>query len=121
MGCGMNILVVDDEPLIRIGLVSLVEEWGHEAFSAGNAAAAIAVLEANQSIELIITDVDMPGTMDGIALAKYVAGRWPPVRLIVVSGKVAPADGDLPEGARFFSKPYHDQLIHSAIEEMRAR
>lgn len=117
----MNILVVEDEPLIRIGLVSLLVDWGHEVFSAGDAAAAIATLEANQSIELVITDVDMPGTMDGIALAKYVAGRWPPVRLIVVSGKVAPTDCDLPEGARFFSKPYQDQVLHTAIEGMRAR
>jgi len=117
----MDILVVEDEPLIRVGLVSLLEDWGHGAYSAGDASGAIAILEANQSIELVITDVDMPGSMDGIALANYVARRWPPVRLIVVSGKVAPADCDLPEGARFFSKPYHDQVMHSAIEEMRAR
>lgn len=116
----MKILVVEDEPLIRLGLVSLLEDWGHEAFSAANSATAIAALEANASIELVITDVDMPGTMDGIALAKYVAKRWPPVRLIVVSGKVAPAERDLPEGARFFSKPYQDQVLHTAIEEMRA-
>lgn len=117
----MSILVVDDEPLIRLGLVSLLEEWGYEAFSVGNATAAIAMLEANRSIELVITDVDMPGTMDGIALATYVAARWPPVRLIVVSGKVVPADRELPDGARFFSKPYHDQVMHAAIEEMRGR
>lgn len=117
----MKILVVDDEPLIRLGLVSLLEDWGHQALSASDAATAIAALEANELIELVITDVDMPGTMDGIALARYVAGRWPPIRLIVVSGKVGPADFDLPEGARFFSKPYRDQMMHSAIEEMQGR
>ncbi|KQW81087.1 hypothetical protein ASC89_04450 [Devosia sp. Root413D1] len=116
----MNILVVDDEPLIRLGLVSLLEEWGHQAVSAGNAAAAIAALEADQTIELVVTDINMPGTMDGIGLAKYVAGRWPPVRLIVMSGKVAPADNELPAGARFFSKPFRDQVMQAAIEEMRS-
>ena len=66
----MRILVVDDEPLIRLGLMSLVEEWGYEADMAGDARSAIALME-RERFDLVITDVDMPG-MDGIALANYV-------------------------------------------------
>lgn len=115
----MKILVVDDEPLIRLGLVSLVEEWGHEPLEAGNAAGALVCLERDSGIALVITDVDMPGAMDGLALARHAATRWPLVRLIVCSGKVALDRAELPAGARFLSKPFRDDLLLSAIEEMQ--
>lgn len=115
----MKILIVDDEPLIRLGLASLVEEWGYEALEAGNAAGAVVWLERDSGIELVITDVDMPGSMDGVDLARLVARRWPPVRLIVCSGKVALESAELPTGARFISKPFSDDLLLSAIQEMQ--
>jgi CheY-like chemotaxis protein len=113
----MRVLVVDDEPLIRLGLVSLVEDWGYEAVEASDAAGAIRMLEST-SIDFVITDVDMPGSMDGLALARYVSGRWPPIKLIVVSGKVRAEDASMPEGARFLSKPYQDEVLLASIRDM---
>lgn len=75
------VLIVEDEPLIRMGAVDLIEEAGFEVYEAGRADAAIALLELHQDIRLIFTDVDMPGSMDGLKLAHYVRGRWPPVKI----------------------------------------
>lgn len=114
----MRVLVVDDEPLIRLGLVSLIEEWGFEALEAGSAVEAIQELE-KWDVQFVITDVDMPGSMDGIALAQYAADKWPPIRLIVVSGKVSLERGQLPNGARFIPKPYSDDVLLGAVREMQ--
>src|SRR5690349_15817059 len=84
----MKILVVEDEPLIRLGLASLVEEAGYPVAEAANADQAIRILEADSSFRVVITDVDMPGSMDGLRLAHYVRDRWPPIQLVVISGKV---------------------------------
>lgn len=108
----MKILVVEDEPLIRLGLASVIEEAGYEVAEAFNADEAIRRLEGDREIGLVLTDVDMPGGMDGIRLAHYVRDRWPPIRLIVISGKVGVRNDQLPAGARFISKPYPElQLI----------
>ena len=99
------VLIVEDEPLIRMGTVYLIEDAGFEVYEAGSADAAIALLELHREIRLIFTDVDMPGSMDGLKLAHYVRGRWPPVKIIVTSGHVSVSDGNLPIGAVFLSKP----------------
>ena len=114
----MKILIVDDEPLIRIGMSSLATDWGYEALEAGNADEAIATIEQNPGVRLVLTDVDMPGTMDGIRLAHFIRGRWPPIKLVVISGKMAVSASELPEGTRFFSKPYQDHKLHEAIAEL---
>jgi len=72
------VLVVEDEPLIRSHLVAMLENEGCKTYEAGSAAEAIAILESNSKITVVFTDVQMPGTMDGIALARYVRERWPP-------------------------------------------
>ena len=64
---------------------------------------------------LVFTDAEMPGTMDGIELAHYIRNRWPPVKLIVVSGEVAIDTKELPAGARFFPKPYRETSIVDAM------
>jgi CheY-like chemotaxis protein len=111
----MKILVVEDEPLIRLGLASVIEEAGYEVLEAANASEAIRVLEANSDVSLVLTDVDMPGGMDGVRLAHYVRDRWPPVQLIVISGKVGVSVGQLPNGARFLSKPYQEPVLLGAM------
>lgn len=113
-----RILVVEDEPLIRLGVVSTLEDAGHEAVEAGNADEGIQVLEQNPDIALVLTDIDMPGSMDGLRLAHYVARRWPPVRLIVFSGKIVPRAEELPPKARFLSKPYEEPVLLNVIGEM---
>jgi CheY-like chemotaxis protein len=100
------VLIVEDEPLIRMGAVALIEDAGFEVYEAGSADAAIALLELHEEISLIFTDVDMPGSMDGLKLAHYVRGRWPPVKIIVTSGHVNVEGESLPVGAQFIPKPY---------------
>jgi CheY-like chemotaxis protein len=112
------VLVVEDDALIRLSAVAIVEDAGFEAVQAANADAAIRILETRADIRLVFTDVEMPGSMDGLRLAHYIRERWPPVQMLVASGKAIVAERDLPDGARFFGKPYRDHLIANAIREM---
>jgi two-component system, response regulator PdtaR len=114
----MKILVVEDEPLIRLGLASLMEEAGYDVVEAAGADSAIRMLQADASIRLVVTDVDMPGSMDGIKLAHYVRQKWPPIKLIVISGKVGVKAGELPDGARFMSKPYQEPTLLRLLESL---
>jgi CheY-like chemotaxis protein len=99
------VLVVEDEPLIGLSALAIVEEAGYEAVEARNADEAITILERRADVRVVFTDVDMPGTMDGLRLAKYIRDRWPPIFLIVASGKAIVREGDLPLGALFFPNP----------------
>jgi CheY-like chemotaxis protein len=74
------VLIVEDEALIRMDTASLIEDAGFKVHEAGNADEAIRILELHDEIRLIFTDVNMPGSMDGLKLAHYVRGRWPPVK-----------------------------------------
>lgn len=116
--CKPVVLVVEDSHIIRMCAVDLVVAAGFEALEASSADEAIQVLEGRSDIHLVFTDVSMPGSMDGIKLSHYVRKRWPPVKLIVVSGKNIVDEGDLPVGARFFSKPYNDSTIVEAMMGM---
>jgi two-component system, response regulator PdtaR len=112
------ILIVEDEPMIRMGAVDFVIAAGFEALEAASALDAIRILEARPDIHLLFTDVGLPGTMDGIKLAHYIRNRWPPVRLIVASGQTLVDESDLPVGARFFPKPYSESTIVGAMVGM---
>ena len=114
------VLVVEDQILIRMGAVDLVVAAGYEALEASNADEAIAILESRSDIQLVFTDVRTPGSMDGIKLAHYIRNRWPPVRLIVASGQAIMQESSLPEGSRFFSKPYHEGKIVEAMMHLLA-
>jgi CheY-like chemotaxis protein len=109
------VLVVEDEFLSRLHAVNLVEDAGYKAVEASNAEEAIAILEARKDIRIVFTDVDMPGTIDGLKLAHAIRTRWPPIELIVTSGHFHLSDAEMPERGRFFSKPYRDQEIVSAL------
>jgi two-component system, response regulator PdtaR len=89
-------------------------------YEAGTADAAIALLELHNRIRLIFTDVDMPGSMDGLKLAHYVRGRWPPVKIIVTSGHVKVDEETLPAGALFIPKPYDAAEITHKVRQMIA-
>lgn len=109
------ILVVEDHPLIMLGTLELVSNAGYEAIAAENADIAIGILEARPDISLVLTDVEMPGSMDGLKLAHYVRNRWPPIHLMIVSGRAALDATSLPSNTKFFPKPYTDTKI---IEEL---
>lgn len=109
------VLVVEDDFIIRMDLVDFLSEEGFEVLEAANADEAIAILETNDQIRIICTDVDMPGSMDGIKLAAAVRNRWPPVKIVVMSGHRAVTLADLPEGSLFYTKPYDTSVLGSAL------
>lgn len=109
------ILVVEDQAIIRMGAVALVMDAGYDALEAENADEAIRILESRTDIRLVFTDVDMPGTMDGMKLTHFIRKRWPPVKLLVASGMMILQESEFPEGAKFFAKPYSEQTIVEAI------
>jgi len=109
-----SVLVVEDELLVQFELSDWLKELGLTVFTADNADEAIEVLEQHPEIDLLLTDIRMPGSMDGIRLAHYVAGRWPPVKIVVLSGNLETALSALPPHSLFVPKPYEpDALLHA--------
>ena len=105
------VLIVEDEFLLRMSAVAMIEDAGFEVLEAGDADEAITMLESRSDIRLVFTDIQMPGSMDGLKLAAAVKGRWPPIKIIATSGRHSIRDSDLPEGALFLSKPYTSEGI----------
>ena len=115
------VLVVEDQPIIRFNAVELVNQAGYEAVGAINADEAIRILEERTDIKVVFTDIEMPGTMDGMKLAHYVRERWPPIHLLIVSGRAIKTEGSLPANTRFFSKPYEDTSIVAELKRLLAK
>ena len=111
------VLVVEDEPLLLMLAGEIVEDAGFEPILAHNADEAILILESRDDISIVFTDVRMPGSMDGIRLAAAVRDRWPPIKLVVVSGHVTGAS-ELPAGAHFYRKPYIAEKIAASLREL---
>ncbi|HEY6732588.1 MAG TPA: response regulator [Roseiarcus sp.] len=115
------VLVVEDEPLLLIDAVDLVTEAGFEAIGVKSADEAIRILESRDDIRIVFTDVNMPGSMDGIRLAHAVRHRWPPIEIIVTSGlTLANVQELLPERGVFFPKPYTPAQVASALHRLAA-
>jgi len=110
------VLIVDDEMLVRLCAIEAIESAGFEVIEAADADKAIGILEQRSDIRLIFTDIHMPGSMDGIKLAHFVKGRWPPIKIIATSGDAKITESDLPEGSRFLPKPYATADITGAID-----
>src|SRR6202023_3363682 len=108
-----NVLVVEDEMILRMRAVDIVEDAGFHPVEAVNADEAISILESRSDISLLFTDIQMPGSIDGLKLAHAVHERWPSVKIILVSGQVKPTDAERPADSRFFGKPLGiGQMIH---------
>lgn len=116
-----KVLIVDDEPLIRMDAASVLEDAGFDVIEAGDADEAIDILNSTSGIWAVFTDVDMPGSMDGIRLAHAVRNRWPPVHIFVMSGHRIVEAADLPAGGRFFSKPYDSVAVIAAFRELHSK
>ncbi|MHC2484918.1 CheY-like chemotaxis protein [Rhizobium leguminosarum] len=106
-----KILVVEDEPLLLMTAVHVVEDAGFEALEAHDADEALRLLENVPDIKVLWTDIDMPGSMDGLRLAAVVRERWASIEILVVSGMKRPADDLIPERGVFFAKPYDIQSV----------
>jgi two-component system, response regulator PdtaR len=100
------ILVVEDEAIIRLSAVHILEDAGFAVVDASNADAAIQILEGRTDICAVVTDIKMPGSLDGLGLAHVIAERWPTIRVVVASGQRVPTKAEFPVNGRFIRKPY---------------
>jgi CheY-like chemotaxis protein len=112
------VLVVEDEMLLRMRAVEMVEDAGFTSVEAVDADQAIAILESRSDIVLLFTDIQMPGSMDGLRLAHAVRKRWPPIKIILVSGQLKLADLELPADSRFFGKPLEAKVMIAQMRSM---
>lgn len=109
------VLVVEDEGLVRLMAVDMLEDEGFSVIEAATADAAWVILEARDDISVLFTDVEMPGTMNGLDLASHVAERWPHIRLVITSGRVMLSNMAVPNHGQFLAKPYYSAQLLSAF------
>ena len=112
------VLVVEDEMVLRMRAVDIVEDAGFVPIEAISADQALQILESRDDISLLFTDIQMPGSMDGLKLAHATHARWPHIKIILVSGQIAVTDADKPEDSRFFPKPLEIEQMIVEIQEM---
>jgi two-component system, response regulator PdtaR len=117
----ITILVVDDEWLIRSDLAQSLEDAGYHTREASNAAEAITMLENHREIRVVFTDIQMPGTMDGVALSHVIRKRWPPTILIISSGNPRPQASDLPGETEFLAKPTNKRSLGTILQNLERR
>ena len=110
--------MVEDELFVRLITVQAIENAGYRVIEASSADEAIAILESRNDIGVVFTDINMPGSLDGLRLAHAVRNRWPPIKIIATSGEAGVTEEDLPEGGRFFAKPYNSTQITNTIREL---
>jgi two-component sensor histidine kinase/DNA-binding NarL/FixJ family response regulator len=113
-----NVLVVEDEMILRMRAVDIVEDAGFCPVEAVNADEALSILESRSDISLLLTDIQMPGSIDGLKLAHAVHERWPSIKIILVSGQVKPSDAERPENSRFFGKPLGVEQMITELQAM---
>lgn len=114
----MTVLVVEDQTLVRMFMADFLDEAGFKVFEAVNADEALQILQARPDIQAIVTDVEMPGSIDGLELARVVRERWPGVGLIISSGRARPGPDELPENVVFLAKPYLPNTVITVIRQM---
>jgi len=113
-----KVLIVEDEMMLRMRAADIVEDAGFSPVQAVNADQALSILESRSDISLLFTDIQMPGSMDGLKLAHAVHDRWPAIKIILVSGQVGPSDAERPTGSRFFGKPLSDNQMTAELQAM---
>lgn len=114
------VLVVEDEPLLRLFAVDMIEDAGFETVEAANSTEAVAILESRPDIRIVFTDVDMPHGIDGIRLAACIRDRWPPIKIIITSGKPLPRRVNIPAETVFFPKPFRQDKVIEILHSMAA-
>ena len=115
------VLLVEDEPLVRLTQVDILKESEFWVVEAQDADEAFELLKSRPEIDAILTDVDMPGSMDGFEFARLVRQGWPEVAVLVISGKTGPEPGDLPPNAMFLHKPIMPDDLIAALQDVMAR
>lgn len=116
-GTPVAILLVEDETLIRMIAADVLIDAGYRVVEAGDANEALVLLEARADARVLVTDVNMPGDVDGFGLAHLVSKRWPGIAVVVTSGRARPGPGDLPHNAIFLPKPYQPSALVAAVQK----
>ena len=112
------VLIVEDEPLVRMLGADVLEEAGFEVVEAFNGDEALEMLEARPDIDVLFTDVNMPGSLDGLDLARVVHARRPDIKLLIASGQVRLSEDQIPDAGRFLAKPYGPDAIIRHVREL---
>jgi len=112
------ILVVEDEAIVRMHGCDMLESAGFEVIEAGTADEAVTLLEAHNDVRLIFSDIDMPGSMDGLELAALVHDRWPRIGLLITSGYRRLSGNDLPDEGQFIAKPWQEDRVVGKIRSI---
>jgi DNA-binding NtrC family response regulator len=110
-------VVVDDEPFILMDTSDIISDAGYSIVEATTADEAYGFLNEHSSVQLVFTDVQTPGAIDGFELERIVASRWPDICVVVVSGAAVPVPGDLPENAEFIAKPFSAETVLEVLRE----
>ncbi len=116
-----SVLVVEDEPLVRLLAADLLGEAGLKVVEAANASEALTILKAGVEVHVLLADVDMPPGINGYELARAVHELWPGIEILITSGRAWPAAGDLPMGAAFLPKPVPNETLVSYVQAAAAR
>jgi CheY-like chemotaxis protein len=114
----MKVLVVDDEPLLRFAFSEILGDAGWTVSDAGTADEALRMLEDGCEARVVVTDVHMPGELNGFDLAEAVCRRWPHIGVVIISGRLRPSDDELPDESRFLAKPVSPALLTSTVREV---
>ena len=115
------VLLVEDEPLVRLVVVDILMEANFRVIEASNADEALTVLKADVPVDVLLSDVEMPPGANGYALAHQVRESWPDVEILIVSGREWPVEGDLPQGAAFLAKPVPNEAILQHVQAAAQR
>jgi two-component system, response regulator PdtaR len=114
----MVVLVVEDQTLVRMFIADFLDDAGFKVFEAVNADEAVTVLQARPDVQAVVTDIEMPGSMNGLELAHVVQERWPGIGVVITSGRARPGPHDLSEQVAFLSKPYLPDTVINVIRQM---
>jgi two-component system, response regulator PdtaR len=114
-------IVVDDEELLRMFAAGLLEDHGFEVIEAEDAAAALREFESHPDVRLLFTDIQMPGTPNGMDLAREVHARWPNVLLVITSGQARPRKAEIPDDGRFIGKPYCAVELFNEVDDLMSK
>lgn len=113
-----KILLVEDEPMIRAIGIDTLEEAGFEVIEAKDADEAMRILETAGEVHVLFTDIRMPGTMNGLELAKLVHERWPAMKILITSGDTWPPVSQIPDHGHFLPKPYRLDALQSEVTSL---
>ncbi|CAM3176651.1 response regulator [Methylobacterium mesophilicum] len=116
-----TVLIVEDESLVRMMAVDMLEDAGFQVIEAPTGDAAWIILQSRDDIDVLFTDIEMPGSLNGFGLANRVAEHWPHIRLVITSGRCWLTDEDVPDHGRFVPKPYFAAEILTAFEQASRR